>query len=199
MKALFKNLIAMVLLSGALFGGVLLFIHFYTGHGEENAKVPEVMGLKINKAIEVLEKEGFKYTVTDTVYQDGQELLAIVDQNPDAGLEVKQGRRVYLVINAPTVPKVRMPDLAYKTSFDQAVRVLRNTGLKLGKKIKRPHEMVSDPDSEPVLEQRIAGDSTIIKPGTLVKRNSQIDLVVGTMIRYSDEAEESLNQEGESP
>lgn len=186
---LLKTLLFIGLLTVALVGGTLIFIHYFTKHSEPLVKVPSVEELRIDKAIRVLEDGGFTYEISDTVFRDGIKLNSIVDQIPEAGFEVKKGRKVFLVLNASEVPDVEMPDLAGKASFSQALRILENRGLKLGKRIELPMSEIKDPDSEPVIEQRYAGKDQEIPKGTKIKRNSTVDLVVGVMIEEAFEVE----------
>jgi len=188
---LLKTLLFIGLLTMALVGGTLVFIHYYTKHSDALVQVPSVEELRIDKAIRVLEDGGFTYEISDTVFRDGIKLNSIVDQIPEAGFEVKKGRKVFLVVNASEVPDVEMPDLAGKASFSQALRTLENRGLKLGKRIELQMSEIKDPDSEPVIEQRYAGKDEQIPKGTKIKRNSTVDLVVGVMI------EEAVELEGE--
>lgn len=189
MKKTLKSLVFIGLTTVVLIAGCLLFIHMYTKHSQELVKVPQIEGLRIDKAIRILEDGGFKYEITDTVFRDGLPLLSIVDQIPEAEFEVKSGRKVYLVLNADQVPDVEMPDLAGKTSFTQAERILKNRGILVGRKIEMQLAEIKDPDSEPVLEQRFAGSDKSIPKGTKIKRNSAVDLVVGVMIKIETEGE----------
>jgi len=182
MRKIIKTLLLILLTTAVLVGGMLLFLHFYTGHNKELVKVPQIEGMRIDKGIRVLEDGGFEYEITDTVYRDGVELSSIIDQKPEADFEVKEGRKVYLVLNSDIVPDVEMPDLAGKASYNQALRILNNRGLKVGEKIEMPLKEIKDPDSQPVIEQHYAGSDEAIPPGTKIKRNSTIDLVVGIMI-----------------
>jgi eukaryotic-like serine/threonine-protein kinase len=199
MKKTIKALLYIGLTTVVLIGGVLLFIHMYTKHSQELVQVPEIEGLRIDKAIRVLEDQGFKYEITDTVYRDGLPLLSIIDQEPEAEFEVKSGRKIYLVLNADQVPDVEVPDLAGKTSFTQAERILKNRGIKVGRKIELQMSEIKDPDSEPVIEQRYAGKDERIPTGTKIKRNSSIDLVVGVMIKAADPDQELETSEEEIP
>lgn len=185
MSKLLKTLGAILLITALLVAGTLVFIHFYTKHNQDLVKVPEIEGLRIDKAIRVLEDGGFEYEITDTVFRDGVPLLSIIDQTPEKDFEVKSGRKIFLVLNSDKIPDVDMPDLAGKASFSQAVRILDNRGLKLGKKIERPMVEIKDPNSEVVLEQRYAGTEKEIPKGTKIARNSTVDLVVGVMIEQS--------------
>jgi hypothetical protein len=113
----------------------------------------------------------------------------VINQNPLAGLEVKSGRRVYLVINSDKIPMVEVPDLAGKTSLNQATSILSRLGLKLGDIIERHSEMVKSRSNKPVLGQRIHGDSVELAPGGLIERNTLIDLIIGVPLAERDTAE----------
>jgi hypothetical protein len=158
-----------------------LLLSAYTRHGQIPVEVPNVQELRIDKAIRLLEDHGLSYAVTDTVYREGIELMSIVSQNPESGMKVKKGRKIYLVINAEDLPMVEMPDLAGKTSFQLAVKMLKSKGLELGERIERPDPSIQSAENEPVLEQRLSGQSEEIAPGTPVRMHSKIDLVVATM------------------
>lgn len=177
-----KTLLFIGLTTAVLIIAMFFFLNFYTHHDKALTEVPDLDGIRVDKALRILEDGGFQYVITDTIYRDGKPLLSIIDQNPSAGEEVKHGRIIYLKLNSKEVPDVEMPALAGKTSYKQAVRLLGNRGLDIGTKIKRPDPHIKDPDSEPVLEQRLHGDSTAISPGTKLKRHTRIDLVVGVMI-----------------
>lgn len=179
--------------------GVIAFfaLDIYTGHNQETVKVPSVEDLRIDKAIRLLEEKGFRYQITDTVFRDGKELMSIVAQNPQAGMMVKQGRCVYLVLNAENLPMVEMPDLAGQTSFQLAVKMLKSKGLELGEKIERQDPSIQSEDNEPVLEQRLAGQLEKIAPGTPVKMHSKIDLVVAVKIKDGDTLSDDIEMEGE--
>lgn len=188
----YKTLLFQVITTAVLIIGVFFFLNFFTNHDDELIPVPKLEGVRVDKAIQMLEEADFEYEITDTVYRDGQPLLSIVVQNPVAGFEVKKGRKIYLVLNSDVIPDVEMPDLAGKTSYKQAVRLLENRGLNIGRKIKMPDPHVKDPDSEPVLRQYLAGDTIDIAPGRKIKRHTRIDLVVGSMI-LDEMADSTLN------
>ena len=122
--------------------------------------------------------------VSDTVYKDGAKKLAVINQNPIAGLDVKKGRKVYLVINTGDVPMVRVPDLAEKTSLQQATNILLRSHLKVGQIIKVVNSSVKTKHDEPVLAQYIAGTTEELVPGTEIERNSEVDLLVGITADY---------------
>lgn len=181
LKTLSKHFLMMALILVGLGVIFYLLLSAYTRHGQIPVEVPNVQELRIDKAIRLLEDHGLSYAVTDTVYREGIELMSIVSQNPESGMKVKKGRKIYLVINAEDLPMVEMPDLAGKTSFQLAVKMLKSKGLELGERIERPDPSIQSAENEPVLEQRLSGQSEEIAPGTPVRMHSKIDLVVATM------------------
>jgi hypothetical protein len=56
--------------------------------------------------------------------------------------------------------------------------------LKVGNIIKEVTASVRTKNDEPVLAQYESGTTNVIKPGTLIERNSKIDLVVGISSDY---------------
>lgn len=166
--------------------GTLWYLDLYTNHGSELVEVQNLEGKTGREAIKILREYGLEGVVTDTVYKDGVPKNTVINQNPVAGLQVKPGRKVYLVINTSKVPMVAVPDLAGKTSLNQAKNMLLRRHLKVGKIIKQVNSSVKTKSDEPVLAQYTAGTTTSILPNTLIERNSSIDLVVGISADYYD-------------
>lgn len=184
MKKIAINLGIMVLIVLTVIFGIFWLLDTYTKHGDELVKIPNLEGVRATKAISALEDAGLEGVVTDTVYKDGARKLAVINQNPIAGLDVKKGRKVYLVINTDNVPMVIVPDLAEKTSLQQATNILLRRHLKVGKIIKQVNSSVRTRTDEPVLAQYIAGTTEKLVPGTEIERNSEVDLVVGISADY---------------
>ncbi len=178
MKQLIKHIAIMGGITLAIVLLALWILKFYTKHGEPMIEVPALEGKSSTEAISSLQSLGLNYEVVDTVYKDGAKKLSVINQNPNSGLEVKKGRRVYLVINSDQIPMVEIPDLAGKTSLVQAKSILSRQGLKLGKVIERPCDFVRSRADEPVIAQYAHGDSSNLSPGSLIERNSLVDLVI---------------------
>ncbi|PCJ66532.1 MAG: hypothetical protein COA58_07065 [Bacteroidetes bacterium] len=181
--------------------GTLWFLDVYTNHGSELIKVENLEGVSSKKALILLEEVGLEGIVIDTVYKDGAKKLTVINQNPEGGLNVKQGRKVYLVINTDQVPMVEVPDLANRTSLPQATSILLRRHLKVGKIIKEVNSSVRTRSDEPVLAQYKSGTTTDIKPGTMLPRNSKIDLVIGITADYYEKPDSlKVNpEENETP
>ncbi len=151
-----------------------LFFHwltFTTHHGEE-ITVPDLSKLSVEQAEEKLDAVDLNYVILDTVdYRPEYPKLTIVEQEPKAGAKVKEGRKIYIKINAEKFTMVAVPDLVEKT-YRQAVPTLDAVGLKEGTISYRPYL-----GKDMVLEMRMKGKK--LKAGDKVLKSSKIDLVLG--------------------
>lgn len=169
-----KNWVYNILLAAGVIA-ILVFLLFrffgcYTKHGNQ-VEVPNVKGLRIDEAIAVLEKSGLKHVISDSVYSEEVKKMAIFDQDPASGNFVKEGRKIYLVVNSMSKPMVRMPLLVGK-SFSLAKQILESAGLELG----TVDEQYDEIGKNLVLKQMFRGDS--IPFNKLIEKGSRINLVV---------------------
>ena len=152
---------------------VILIIFFclgiYTRHGT-GIPVPQLKGMQVEKAMRLLTDQGFQYKI-DSVYVLDQQPGAVIEQDPDAGTNVKINRTIYLTVITRLAPNVAMPDLEPYT-YREAAATIANYGLKIGDTTYKP-----DIARDRVLEVRFAGQP--IKPGTKIRQGSRIDLVLG--------------------
>lgn len=182
---------AQVLAAMAIVGvlGYLFFhwITFVTHHGDE-ITVPNLSRMTEDQAEAKLDELDLDYVIIDTVDYDPKfPKLAIVEQEPEAGAKVKQGRQIYLKINSDTYKMVAIPDLVDKT-YRQAVPTLKAIGLEQGAISYVPHM-----GKDMVLEMRINGKK--VKPGEKVLKATKIDLVLGDGKVVFDESEIDSLQE----
>lgn len=191
-----KNMFLMLLVLLGI--GIIGFfvINIYTRKGQ-TIEVPKVTGMKIDKAIELLEEKELDYSIADSVFDDVAPRQAVMEQNPAPLSWVKKGRKIYLTVNSLDVPEVEMPDIAGKLSFEQAKKTLESKGLQLGNITEQPDPSISSAADKPVFEQLYRGNP--ITPGTRIKRKSRIDLVVGVMESSvaPDSAQTGQNNGGE--
>jgi beta-lactam-binding protein with PASTA domain len=138
-------------------------------HGQ-STPVPDVSGMKADEALEKLDDEGLEGIITDSLYADGKKPGVILEQNPEAGQEVKSGRKIYLLVSTGNPPLVEIPDLR-DLSLREANALLETKGLKLGKIGKKP-----GPGA--VLEMRIRG--TKIPPKAKLPKGTAVDIIIGT-------------------
>ncbi|MES2107350.1 MAG: PASTA domain-containing protein [Bacteroidota bacterium] len=148
---------------------VIFGLSIYTRHGT-GVPVPQLKGMQIEKVMELLKDQGFEYKI-DSVYVLDQTPGAVIEQDPDAGTNVKEGRTIYLTVITRLAPPIRLPDLEPYT-YREAAATLANFGLKVGDTIYK-----ADIARDRVLEMRFGGQP--IKAGTNVPKGSRIDLVLG--------------------
>ncbi|HNP33325.1 MAG TPA: PASTA domain-containing protein [Flavobacterium sp.] len=173
------------LTSGVFFGQVLaamaivaaiayLFFHWitYTTHHGQEITVPNLAKLSAEQAEEKLSALDLDYIILDTVdFRPDYPKLTVVEQEPKAGAKVKEGRKIYLKINAAKYTMVSLPDLIEKT-YRQAVPTLEAVGLQEGTITYKPYL-----GKDMVLEMRMDGKK--LKAGDKVLKSSKIDLVLG--------------------
>jgi beta-lactam-binding protein with PASTA domain len=146
-----------------------LSLGYYTRHGS-GIPVPKLKGLSIDDARSILEKQGFRYQV-DSVFVQDQAPGTIIEQDPDAGTNVKEGRTIYLTMVTTLAPEVALPDLEQST-YREAAAILSNSGLKVGDTTYR-----SDIARDRILEVSFGGQ--VIKSGFKLPKGSKVDLVLG--------------------
>lgn len=165
------HVVAMILVGIAV---LLIFFWAYlpavTNHGE-SITVPNLEGMSLDEMESFLENHKLRYEVSDSGYTSDQPPLTVLKQYPKSGAYVKEGRKIYLTVQATQPQPVKMPNLI-DGSLKNAELVLRSYGLKRGEIIYKP-----DLAQNAVLEQHYEGKK--IKAGTVIPKGSTIDLVVG--------------------
>ncbi|QQL51191.1 PASTA domain-containing protein [Mucilaginibacter ginkgonis] len=146
-----------------------LSLGYYTRHGE-GAPVPQLKGMQVSRAMSLLDQQGFKYQI-DSVYVLDQAPGTVIEQDPDAGTNVKENRTVYLTVVTQLAPNVQLPDLEQST-YREAVATLSNFGLKVGDTTYK-----ADIARDRILAVMFGGQP--IKTGTKLPKGSKVDLVLG--------------------
>ncbi|MBS1615155.1 MAG: PASTA domain-containing protein [Bacteroidetes bacterium] len=154
---------------------VLCYIIFFsslsriTRHGDDT-RVPALTGKDLKDAMNILRDQGFDVLVDSTFFPE-QKALVVLNQIPDSGDVVKQGRIIFLTVNKSVPPQTPMPNLL-NLSFRSAALILKSNRLILGDTSYRP-----DIAEGAILEQRYQGQS--IRPGQMIPQGSVIDLIIG--------------------
>ena len=168
----------------------------YTRHGE-SITVPDLRGMSFEQVKSVLSDKNLEWQVMDSVFDMSKPPLSIVDQNPKAKSNVKQGRTIYITINATNAPATEIPDLIGRSSLKYAKMQLESYGLKVGEPVYHP-----DPHLNSVIGMLVNGKNVSRKmkvpKGTIVTLilgdglgNSRISVPYLIGLRY-DEAEFKL-------
>lgn len=123
---IFINLILIAVASCVLVFVVLKWLDHYTHHNEA-VSVPDVKGLKMEEAAAFFQNNNLRYNVIDSVYSKDVPPGSIVELVPSAGSKVKEGRIVFVTINAMTSQMAIIPEVE-DLSFRQAYALLKSLG-----------------------------------------------------------------------
>lgn len=105
---------------------VLKWLDQYTHHNEA-VVVPDVKGLELDEAAAFLHNNHLRYNVIDSVYSKDVAPGSVVELVPAAGSKVKEGRIVFVTINAMTAQMAIIPEVE-DLSFRQAYALLKSRG-----------------------------------------------------------------------
>ncbi len=108
----------------------LCWLDIWTHHGD-SVTVPDVKGEMWHSACLQIEQSKLRALVVDSSYVKGKPAGCVLEQNPAGGAKVKDGRTIYLTINAKSVPTLAMPDIMDNSSLRQAEAKLRAMGFRL--------------------------------------------------------------------
>lgn len=171
----------------ALIYATLIFLDFFTEHGKFKI-VPNIKQMPLNEAIQVIKSEGFKYEITDSIYNDTFKPGTVVEQSPKEGARVKSNLTIYIGINAFSPRLITLPSLK-----DLSERQAQAKLVELGaRNIKI--ETVSSPFKGLVIDVKVNGANAA--PGTKFPSSSSITLIVGDGYEYNEEDSLS-NDDGE--
>ena len=150
---------------------VIQFLDFRTNHGQE-IKVPDLSKMKLEIAEEKLNDLDLEVFLLDTVeFNADFPPFTILEQDPKAGSLVKDGRKVYVKLNAGEFTDITIPEFKDKT-FRQISATIKTLTLKEGKITYKPHI------AKDVVLQIYQNDRRL-RAGDKVKKNSTLDFVLG--------------------
>ena len=157
-----------------IFIGTLIFLMFlvnnvimplYVKHSD-TVKVPKITGLNYMEAKKIIDDGGLEIIQGDVKYDENIPIGQILDQNPPGDETVKYGRRIYVTIcGGEQLSEV--PNLKGRSLRD-AKFTLEQRGLRLGETVKKN---TNEFPSDFVVSQ-------IIQPGSKVKKNTAMDLIL---------------------
>ena len=169
-KDLWKNVLFAVLGTFVILLLTMLVIRFYTNHGESFA-VPDFSGMNMEQVADMADLKELQYEIIDSLYLNNTKPGSVVDQEPEAGSFVKEGRTIFLTICAINPEQIIMPKLT-DISYRQALNIMQGFGLNVGQITYVPSEFPNL-----VLKQQM--DQIEIAEGTPVNKGSFIDLTIG--------------------
>ena len=170
MKKIFIHIGLMIVVALIIGWLAMIWLGIWTRHGQ-TISVPAVRSLAYDRAVEMLDAEGLKGIVADSVYDNRTQPGTVIEQNPKAGTIVKEGREVFLTINAFSPKMVTLPSLT-DISLRQARSILE--GLEIHNVTER---RVPSDFKDLVLAVRYKGIRLL--PEARVPVNATIELEVG--------------------
>lgn len=168
-RVIWGNLLAMALLTVVLVISLIVYLSYYTHHGE-SVIVPDVKGQTCEAAIRQLQALGLRAEVTDTGHITSLSPDIILDQSVEAGRHVKQDRMIRLTVNSAQAKTLPLPNVV-DGSLREAQMKLQAMGFRLGtvKRIEGDYDLV----------YRVETGGREIYAGSRVSIESPIVLVVG--------------------
>lgn len=121
------NLLAMAVVLIALPYFTLLWVDGYTNHGE-TIEVPDVCGVPFDEAVALLADKDLGYTIVERRYKAKAVENEVVMQYPAPGSQVKEGRKVGLVLNTEERPKRSVPSVIDNRTYREAESHIKAAG-----------------------------------------------------------------------
>lgn len=184
------NLLAMCLFVALVIAAFWYGTMAYTRHGEV-IQVPDVTRMHYRDAALMLERDELIAMVSDSGYNRNLAPGSVLMQQPQAGAEVKAGRKVYLTVNSNSGPTLTIPDIADNCDVYEAEIRLRTIGFKIG-----PKEYVEG-DKDWVLSVKCRGRE--VRAGDKVPADAPVVLVVGNSLtedeKWAEESQSDMDAE----
>ena len=121
------NLLAMLAVVIIVPVVVLAWLDSYTNHGEA-CRVPNICGMQLDEAKELLRSRNLDLEIVDYKYKKGAAENEVVEQRPAADALVKEGRKIMLVMNSVNKPVVTLPSVTDNCSLREAEARLKSSG-----------------------------------------------------------------------
>jgi beta-lactam-binding protein with PASTA domain len=170
-KVFFKQVALAIVAIIVLSFLILKWLKFSTNHGDF-VEVPTLKGKTLDVVEIELNDNDLVMIVQDSAnYNPNYPKFSVIDQDPEAGSQVKENRKIYLTLNPSGYRKVGIPKIIRKT-YRQAKPTLEALGFKIGK-----ITYVDDIGKNEVITVKYNGKT--IKAGTKLEKTTKIDLVLG--------------------
>lgn len=165
-----KNIGLMVLIVTGLLITVLFGLNIYTKHGDY-VVVPSLKGMQVGDAAQKLNDLDLKYEIVDSVFRKGGVPGTILEQVPRDSSKVKEGRTIYLTVQARGEEMAAVPDVV-DASLRQAEALLGALGF----------SRISVREVEGEFENLVLGieyKGVTVKPGQKLPKSAALVLKVG--------------------
>lgn len=170
-KVFFKQLALAIVAIVVLSFLILKWLNVTTNHGEF-VTVPDLKGKSLETVEIELNDNDLRMEIQDSAnYNPNYPKYSVIEQNPVAGAQVKENRKIYLILNPSGYRKVEVPNILKRT-FRQAKPQLEALEFKIGE-----ITYIDNIGKDVVLGLKHKGKT--LKPGTMLPLTSTIDVVLG--------------------
>ena len=169
-KKILFHLIAMAFVVVTIPYLVLAWLDSYTHHGESYA-VPNVCGMQLEDAKQLLRENHLDLEIVDYKYKKGAAENEVVEQNPIAGFNVKEGRKIMLTMSSSNRPMSMVPSVIDNSSLREAEARLKSSGFLV--------KSVEKIDGEKDWVYAVKYDGRKLSNGESVPKGAALVIVVG--------------------
>ena len=161
-----------IIITALLFFLILvLFLRLNTRHGDFIV-VPDLIGKNIQEFELELNELDLQFIISDSGnYNPDFKVNSVLDQLPKANSKVKQGRKIYLTLNASDFEMLEIPKIT-RITVRQARKTIESLGFIFGE-----IEYVEDIARDEVIS--ISHEGNELNEGDFLKRTSVIDFKLG--------------------
>lgn len=180
-------LFSIFLITVVLFIALNMWLNSYTRHNNVT-QLPSVKSMQIDEAIQILQRHGLQYEIIDSIHNEKAAPGIVMEQIPAPDSKVKEGRTIYLTINAFSPRTIKVPHQIINSSVRQAKAQLTSIGFK-----KVEIEYTESPYKDLVLGIRHKGRE--VEAGEAIAASSTIVLVVGKGSEDNASENDSIEEE----
>ena len=124
----------MLLLLVLVFGGVLLWLKFYTNHGQK-LELENYIDQPYDKAANHAKKRSFEIIIKDSIHKVGIPGGVILSQNPPGGSFVKEDRQIYVDVTKYTADEIPLSNISELYGGQYAAKKTELTQLEIKSKV----------------------------------------------------------------
>lgn len=151
---------------------VMKWLNISTNHNQK-IEVVDLKKMNLEKVERILEELDLNFVVIDSAsYNPNFPIKSVIEQSPEAGDFVKEGRKIYLTLNPSGYKNIEIPDLYGKTK-----RQANSQLIAMGFRISDDITYVSDIAKDVVRGLKFKGKD--LKAGDKIPKNSLIILKLG--------------------
>ncbi|MCF6350223.1 MAG: PASTA domain-containing protein [Flavobacteriaceae bacterium] len=170
-KYFLKVIVKMLIITLLLIFILRYWLNCTTNHSQK-IEVPNLAKMSILKVKVVLDNLDLNYELQDAgSYNPDYPVSSVIEQTPEAGDFVKEGRKIYITLNKKAYRDIKLPKLLGKTKRHVESELI-SLGFKIG-----TFSYVPDRGRNVVRGLRFKGKR--ISEGDMIPKNSKINLIIG--------------------